>query len=186
MVYLLYRSSIVPQPFSDFRIIDARPEPSRLAQQQSGQTSTSQQPQQVLANDHVGMDVDDEDLKEIAKFLPMLQGTTREQYLHLSVYISALYSSPYYCQPVAAKPKLEPIPLAPPAVYAPTGSITPLQRSLATQASSLASTPSKNSVVTDEDDGDYVYDLYYRDPAVRIADLSGTEPGMGGAAIGAL
>ncbi|KAJ9099757.1 hypothetical protein QFC21_003755 [Naganishia friedmannii] len=149
--------SVVPQSSSDFRIIDARPEPSRPAQPQTGRTATPQQP------DHAGMDMDDEDMKEIAKFLPMLQGATP-----------------------AAKPKPEPIPLAPPAVYAPTGAITPLQRSVVTQASSVASTPSRNSVVADDDDGDYVYDLYYRDPAVRVADISGKESGMGGSAIGAL
>lgn len=39
--------------------------------------------------------------------------------------------------------------------------------------------------MTDEDDGEYVYDLYYRDTVVQVADLSGGDAGMDGA-IGAL
>jgi hypothetical protein len=50
---------------------------------------------------------------------------------------------------------------------------------------SLTSTPSKNSIMTDEDDGEYVYDLYYRDTVVQVADLNDEAAGMDGA-IGAL
>lgn len=39
--------------------------------------------------------------------------------------------------------------------------------------------------MTDEDDGEYVYDLYYRDTVVQVADLNEVAAGMDGA-IGAL
>jgi hypothetical protein len=38
----------------------------------------------------------------------------------------------------------------------------------------------------EDDDGDYVYDLYYRDPVVNVKDLSEQNSGLNGEAIGAL
>jgi hypothetical protein len=77
-----------------------------------------------------------------------------------------------------------PIPLAPPPMYLPNEPIAPAPRAFAHNPS-LTSTPSKNSIMTDDDDGEYVYDLYYRDTVVQVADLNDGAAGMDGA-IGAL
>jgi hypothetical protein len=77
-----------------------------------------------------------------------------------------------------------PIPLGPPPMYLPNEP-TPSASRAFVHNPSLTSTPSKNSIMTDEDDGEYVYDLYYRDTVVQVADLNDEAAGMDGA-IGAL
>lgn len=73
-------------------------------------------------------------------------------------------------------------------MYLPNDPSTPARQFFAPPTSSLTSTPSKNSILTEDDDGDgeYVYDLYYRDPVVCVADLDGKQSGLSGEAIGAL
>lgn len=68
-------SSPTPEQSADFRFIDARPEPAR---QQQPQPQSSTAPQTANAPPvNLGMDVDDEDMEEIAKFLPMLHESSR-------------------------------------------------------------------------------------------------------------
>ena len=55
----------------DFRIIDARPETTASQAPPSGDPNV----QDPLMG--TGMDADDEDMKEIAKFLPMLQASSK-------------------------------------------------------------------------------------------------------------
>lgn len=130
------------------------------------------------------MEVDDADMKEIAKFLPMLQESSKEYSTisksELIVSFLLIGAAP------RPKPRVGPIPLAPPAMYNPNGASTPVQPPFPTRASSLASTPSRNGMTIEDDDGEYVYDLYYRDPVVSVKDLSEQNSGLSGEAIGAL
>lgn len=71
-------------------------------------------------------------------------------------------------------------------MYNPNGASTPVPPAFSTRVSSLASTPSRNGVAVEEDDGDYVYDLYYRDPVVSVKDLSEQNSGLSGEGVGAL
>ncbi|KAJ9116045.1 hypothetical protein QFC20_000715 [Naganishia adeliensis] len=156
--------SPTPEPAGDFRFIDARPEPASRPQTQPPPAKASEPTADPGVGD-ASMEVDDDDMKEIAKFLPMLQEST---------------AAP------RPKPRAGPIPLAPPAMYNPNGASTPVPPALSTRASSLASTPSRNGVAVEEDDGDYVYDLYYRDPVVSVKDLSEQNSGLSGEGVGAL
>lgn len=124
------------------------------------------------------MEMDDDDMKEIAKFLPMLQASSKQG-------SQVIVTDLIICLTASQPPRLAsgPIPLAPPPMYLPSEP-TPATRP-PPHDSSLTSTPSRNSMMTDEDDGEYVYDLYYRDTVVQVADLGGVSAGMNGA-IGAL
>lgn len=166
------------EPAGDFRFIDARPEPARQPQIPFQSVTADARPGDV------GMDVEDDDMKEIAKFLPMLQESGRP-------YRPVVYTTTYLFLFAAAtapspKPKPGPIPLALPSMYFPGGVDTPVQPAASTRASSLASTTLRNSAAMEDDDGDYVYDLYYRDPVVSVKDLNEQNSGMSSEAIGAL
>jgi hypothetical protein len=129
------------------------------------------------------MDVEDDDMKEIAKFLPMLQESGRP---YRSLVLASTYLFLFLAIAPSPKPKPGPIPLAPPSMYFPGGADTPVHPAASTRASSPASMPLRNGAAMEDDDGDYVYDLYYRDPVVSVKDLNEQNSGMSSEAIGAL
>jgi hypothetical protein len=69
-------TSPTSEPAGDFRFIDARPEPTSRLQTQPPPAKAAET-NAIPELQDASMEVDDDDMKEIAKFLPMLQESSK-------------------------------------------------------------------------------------------------------------